>query len=66
MSLQRQQEKGWVHHYDKLRKIGLEFAVNNWTKIRDTDNMKQVMACGNMTWIEHLMDETYSIRNYKK
>ncbi|CAJ0764542.1 21350_t:CDS:2 [Entrophospora sp. SA101] len=54
MSLQRQQEKG------------LEFAVNNWTKIRDTDNMKQVMACGNMTWIEHLMDETYSIRNYKK
>nr|CAG8478501.1 7555_t:CDS:2 [Entrophospora candida] len=55
MSLQRQQEKGWVHHYDKLRKIGLEFAVNNWTKIRDTDNMKQ-----------HLIDKTYSIRNYKK
>ncbi|CAJ0836562.1 20260_t:CDS:2 [Entrophospora sp. SA101] len=46
---------GWEFQDNRLRTAGLEFAIDNWTKIRDTENMKQVMECGNMDWIEELI-----------
>ncbi|CAG8664927.1 2001_t:CDS:1, partial [Diversispora eburnea] len=46
---------GWRHFDDRLKTSGLNFAISNWKKIRNTGNMKQVMECGNMDWIEELI-----------
>ncbi|CAH1757503.1 8892_t:CDS:2 [Entrophospora sp. SA101] len=57
---------GWRFQDDRLRIAGLEFAIENWTKIRDTENMKQVMECGNMDWIEELiLGNFFATRNGK-
>ncbi|CAG8444929.1 5549_t:CDS:1 [Acaulospora morrowiae] len=46
---------GWKYYDDRLKTAGMNFAISNWMRIRNTDNMKQVMECGNMDWIEELV-----------
>ncbi|CAG8802307.1 23915_t:CDS:1, partial [Gigaspora rosea] len=43
----------------RLKEAALNYAVTKWDYIRNGENMKRVMSCGNMDWIEELMRARY-------
>ncbi|RIA96065.1 hypothetical protein C1645_426735 [Glomus cerebriforme] len=49
----------WEVDDSRLKEAALDYAVTKWDEIRDSENMKRVMACGNMDWIEELMKARY-------
>ncbi|GBC02199.1 hypothetical protein RclHR1_00450034 [Rhizophagus clarus] len=49
----------WEVGDSRLKEAALDYAVTKWDEIRDSENMKRVMACGNMGWIEELMKARY-------
>jgi hypothetical protein len=49
----------WEVDDSRLKEAALDYAVTKWDEIRDSENMKRVMACGNMDWIEGLMKARY-------
>ncbi|RHZ53711.1 hypothetical protein Glove_438g43 [Diversispora epigaea] len=51
----------WEVGDSRLKEAALYYAVTKWDTIRDGENMKRVMCCGNMDWIEELMRARYSI-----
>ncbi|CAG8596916.1 15262_t:CDS:1 [Acaulospora colombiana] len=49
----------WEVGDSRLKEAALDYAVTKWDDIRDGENMKRVMGCGNMDWIEELMRARY-------
>ncbi|KAG9286964.1 hypothetical protein G9A89_001202 [Geosiphon pyriformis] len=47
-----------------LKEAALNYAVSKWTEIRDGENMKRVMGCGNMDWVEELMSAVFRNKFY--
>ncbi|PKY22575.1 POZ domain-containing protein, partial [Rhizophagus irregularis] len=54
---------GWKYFDDRLKDAGQEFAVKHWIEIKDTDNMKQVMASGHVDRIVELVLQSFFTPN---
>ncbi|CAI2166783.1 20384_t:CDS:2 [Funneliformis geosporum] len=54
---------GWKYYDDRLKDAGQDFAVKHWNVIKDTDNMKQVLASGHVDRIVELVLQSFFTPN---
>jgi hypothetical protein len=50
---------GWKYYDERLEKAGQDFAVKHWSDIKDTDNLKQVLASGHVDRIVELILQSF-------
>ncbi|CAG8573567.1 8508_t:CDS:2, partial [Funneliformis mosseae] len=54
---------GWKFYDDRLKDAGQEFAVKHWNVIKDSENMKQVLASGHVDRIVELVLQSFFTPN---
>ncbi|CAG8552156.1 7423_t:CDS:1 [Dentiscutata erythropus] len=46
---------GWETRNNTLSRASLQYVHNNWVDIEDSENLKILMRCGNIKWLEELI-----------
>ncbi|RIA92408.1 hypothetical protein C1645_765227 [Glomus cerebriforme] len=54
---------GWKYYDDRLKDAGQDFAVKHWNVLKDTNNMKQVLASGHVDRIVELVLQSFFTPN---